>query len=242
MTSFSTLYKRAETRKEGKKKLQECLPKAPASDHLKTTPSSIILGLMTKGIFQSGFVWKIIDQKWPNFESTFYHFDPKTLVNIADEEWDGFCQNPKIVRNATKILSVRENAEFILELEEAEQKTIAEFIHDWPSSELTDLWLYLKKHGSRLGGMTGQYFLRRTGKDSFILSRDVVTSLQELGCDIKDNPTSKREFKIIQDCFNTLHKESGLSYTHLSKILSFASGENYPVETIIQETQKHEPT
>lgn len=242
MTTFSTLYKRAESRKEGRETLNQCLPDIKDQQEVRNISSNLVLGLMTKGIFQSGFVWKVIENKWPDFESTFKQFDPQTLVTLADEEWDSFCQNPKIVRNAIKILSVRENAEFILELEQREQKPVAEFLADWPSSDLIGLWDYLKKRGSRLGGMTGQYFLRRLGKDSFILSRDVVASLQEMGCDIKDNPTSKKDLNYIQATFNQIHEESGLPYTHISKILGFASGENYPVDTIIKETNRFETT
>lgn len=242
MSTFSTLYERAETRKEGPETLKACLPPVASRDALRSLSSGKVLGHMTKGIFQSGFVWKVIENKWPDFEDTFHNFDPKTLVSLPDEDWDSFCQNPKIVRNAIKILAVRENAEFILELEQSEQKTIAEFIDDWPVSELIDLWAYFKKYGSRLGGMTGQYLLRRLGKDSFMLSRDVVTSLQELGCDIKDNPTSKRDHKVIQACLNEIHESTQLPYTHISKVLGFASGENYPVDTIVKETIRFETT
>lgn len=240
MTIFSTLYQRAEIRKNGAENLKQCLPDIKPKNDVSQIPSNKVLSLMTKGIFQSGFVWSVIEKKWPDFETTFKHFDPQTLVSLPDEDWDSFCQNPKIVRNAIKILTVRENAEFILELEQSEQKNIATFIAEWPESELVDLWLYLKKYGSRLGGMTGQYFLRRLGKDSYILSRDVVTSLQEMGCDVKDNPSSKKDLYTIQQCFNTIHNETELPYTHISKVLGFASGENYPVDTIIQETDRFE--
>ena len=65
------------------------------------------------------------------------------------------------------------------------------------------------------------------GKDSFILSRDVVTTLRGAGLEIAEKPTSKRDLIKVQEAFNTWHKETGLPYSHLSCIAGFSVGENY---------------
>ena len=75
--------------------------------------------------------------------------------------------------------------------------------------------------------MTGQRFLRNMGKDCFILTGDVIACLQNLGLDIKDNPASQRELKLIQETFNQWHKESNLPYAHMSRICACSIGENY---------------
>ncbi len=97
---------------------------------------------------------------------------------------------------------------------------------------------YMKEHGSRLGGKTSQYFLRSIGKDGFILSTDVVMALQHFGLDIADMPTSKRDMNKIQELFNKWHDETGLSYTHLSKISSYSIGKNCDAEIIKVEMAK----
>ena len=79
----------------------------------------------------------------------------------------------------------------------------------------------MKKRGSRLGGVTGQYALRFMGMDSFILSRSVIAALQRAG--VIDGPaTSKTAQRKIQDAFNAWHKESGESYTRISRILGMS--------------------
>jgi hypothetical protein len=60
------------------------------------------------------------------------------------------------------------------------------------------------------------------GRDSFLLFKDVCVALQEAGLDIKDPPTSKRELSLIQETFNKWHKETGLAYCHISKILAMS--------------------
>ena len=97
------------------------------------------------------------------------------------------------------------------------------YIAEWPESDLVGLFDCLKKRGSRLGGNTGQRFLRNIGKDTFVLSKDVVACLRNrAGLDIKDMPSSKREFNAIQQTFNQWHEETSLPYTHLSKIMAFS--------------------
>ncbi|MEH6360576.1 MAG: 3-methyladenine DNA glycosylase, partial [Amylibacter sp.] len=97
----------------------------------------------------------------------------------------------------------------------------AKFLHEWPSSDLIGLWDVMKKRGSRLGGVTGQYALRFLGKDSFILSRGVAAALAR--ADIVDGPTtSKKAQRKIQDAFNAWHDKTGESYTRMSRILAMS--------------------
>ena len=90
----------------------------------------------------------------------------------------------------------------------------------------------LAKRGVRLGGRTGQYFLRFIGKDGFVTSADVVACLRDAGLDISENPTSKRDLAKIQAQFNAWALETGLPLTHLSRICAMSVGENYDPETL----------
>ena len=92
----------------------------------------------------------------------------------------------------------------------------------WPAQELIDLFTLLKNRGSRLGGMTGQRVLRNMGKDTFIVTADVVRCLQRSGLDIGDNPSSKREMQLIQGAFNRWHEDSALPFSHISRICAMS--------------------
>ncbi len=231
MTKFTTILKRAEKRKGGPKALQSILPKPISPAALAKKSDDRCLSIMAKCIFQSGFVWRVIEKKWPEFEEAFFKFDLKKLSKQGPRYWEGLGQDKRIVRNMTKILAVQDNVKFVT----ATAKThgsFAKFIKQWPADDHVGLFLYLKKQGSRLGGTTGQRAVRMIGKDSFMLSGDVVQCLQAAGLDIKETPSSKRELKLIQATFNTWHEATGLPYAHLSRIAAYSVGQNYAVKEI----------
>ena len=63
--------------------------------------------------------------------------------------------------------------------------------------------------------------------DAFMLTGDVVLAMQNAGLDIADNPSSQRDLKKVQALMNEWHQQSGLPYTHISKIAAFSTGINY---------------
>ena len=91
----------------------------------------------------------------------------------------------------------------------------------------------LAKRGARLGGMTGQYFLRFVGWDAFVTSRDVVACLRDAGVDIAGKPTSKKDLRKAQDQMNAWARESGLPMTHVSRVCAMSIGENYDTARIM---------
>lgn len=176
---------------------------------------------MTRCVFQAGFVWRVVDRKWDDFEDVFFGFPPEKIVMLSPDQIDRFAQNPRIIRNRQKVLAVQANAQFILDITR-EHGGFGKFIGRWPRQELIELFSLLKARGSRLGGMTGQRILRNMGKDTFIVTGDVVRCLQRSGLDIGDSPASKRALRLIQDAFNQWHEESELPYSHLSRIAALS--------------------
>ena len=121
---------------------------------------------------------------------------------------------------------MQENVFFIQETAR-EFGSFGNFLGSWPESDQIGLMAHLKRHGSRLGGQSALWFLRRVGKDCFVLTRDVVVTLKSVGLDIAEQPSSKRDLKKVQDQFNAWHEETGLPYSHLSRIVACSVGENY---------------
>ncbi len=58
------------------------------------------------------------------------------------------------------------------------------------------------------------------GKDSFILSRDVVAALRREQV-FDGTPTSKSSLRSIQDAFNHWVEDGGRSLTRVSRVLAF---------------------
>jgi hypothetical protein len=64
------------------------------------------------------------------------------------------------------------------------------------------------------------------------MSGDVVACLRDAGLDVAETPTSKKDLRKIQDQFNAWAEETGLPYTHLSRICAMSIGENYDTERL----------
>ena len=217
MEKFATIYQRACERKGGEAALKRLMPRVRSPRALAATGDDRYLSEMTRCIFQAGFVWRVVDNKWDDFEDVFFGFPPEKIVMLSPDQIDRFSQNPRIIRNRQKVLSVQHNARFILDTAR-EHGSFGRFVSRWPDADLIGLYAHMKRHGSRLGGMTGQRVMRNMGRDTFVITGDVTRCLQRSGADITANPTSKRELGLVQSIFNGWHEESGLPYSHLSRI------------------------
>ncbi len=237
MHTFATILTQAEKRKGGRKALKKLLKPVLSKKKLAQKGDDRFLAMMVRAISQAGFNWTVIANKWPQFEEAFFGFDIKTLACMPPERWEEYLKDKRVVRHWPKIKAVMENTYFIQGIAR-QHGSFATFIAEWPESDQVGLMGYLKKHGSRLGGNSGQWFMRYVGKDCFVLSQDVVTAVQHAGVDVAGKPTSKRDLNKVQHAFNQWHEETGLFYTHLSQIAGFSVGTNYDNNFIQSEMKK----
>ncbi|MEC8529072.1 MAG: DNA-3-methyladenine glycosylase I, partial [Pseudomonadota bacterium] len=152
--SYDNLYEVACLRKGGSDVVESLLPTIATKEHLSGLGSDRYLAEFTRKVFQSGFVWRIVNHKWPQFEEVFWEFDIERLLMMPDDMLERKASDPGIIRNFSKVKTVLDNAVMIADTERREDKTFGEFIAGWPHDDIIGLWLYLKKHGSRLGGNT----------------------------------------------------------------------------------------
>jgi 3-methyladenine DNA glycosylase Tag len=233
MTSFSVIRARAEERKGGPEALARLLPPKPSLSALAALGDDRILAEMTRRGFCAGFAWRVIEAKWAGFEAAFLNFDPAALAFQPDEFWEGLASDTRIVRNGAKIMAARHNAGFIRDVSH-EYGGFGRFLANWPSSDQIGLLALLAKRGSRLGGATGQLFLRHVGWDGFILSPDVIACLQGAGLDISGEPKGKGDLAKVQAQFNAWAEETGLPYLQLSRICAMSTGTNYEPERLMR--------
>lgn len=216
--SFDTLFALAAARKGGADAFGKSLPLPKTPAELAAIPDHRWLAAMTRAVFQAGFSWKVIETKWPGFEAAFWGFDPGRCSMMSDSDLDTLLQDKGIVRNGAKIRSVAENANFLRDLATG-HGTAASAFANWPAEDYVGLLTVLKKRASRLGGTSGQYFLRGMGVDSFVLSRDVVRALIREGV-IDKEPTSQRDLARVQTAFDRWRAESGRPMTQISRTLA----------------------
>jgi 3-methyladenine DNA glycosylase Tag len=218
---FKSIYERACERKGGEQALKRQLPKVKTPRALARTTDDRWLAEMTRCVFQAGFVWRVVNNKWDGFEEVFFGFPPEKIVMLSPDQIDKKASDERIIRNRQKVLAVQANAQYLLDIQK-EHGNFGKFVGKWPDEDLVGLFTALRKGGSRLGGRTGQRVLRNMGRDTFIVTGDVARCLRRAGLDITEEPGTQREMKLMQAAFNDWHQESGLPYAHMSRICSMS--------------------
>lgn len=191
-------------------------PKSPRS--LKRVSDDRWLSAMTKSVFQAGFNWKVVENKWDGFEEAYAGFNPAYVAAMSDEQCEQLLQDTRIIRQWRKIKATRHNAQFLCDLAH-EHGTASAFFAASPAERYVELLATLKKRAAWLGGTTAQYFLRVMGKDAYILSRDVEAALRREqvfsgGINTKDAQAR------IQGAFNTWVEQGGDSLNRVSRVLA----------------------
>lgn len=223
MEHFDHIYQRACQRKGGEAALRRLIDTpllGPAE--LAAIPDDRWLSSFTMSLFQSGFVWQVIRNKWPAFERAFFGFDPHRMLLLDERHMERLNGDEGIVRHAKKIAAVPVNARMVLELGEA-HGGFGAFVAHWPEQDRVGLWLEIKRHGSLLGGNITPYALRRLGVDTFIFSQDVTAYLRHHAV-VEAGLGSKKGMLQAQYAFNLWRRQSGLSFSEISKTIAFSMG------------------
>lgn len=221
MKSFKWIYEHVQAH-QCSEDIERLLPQPNSVEVLAATPDDRLFSIMMRRVFRAGLKHSVVDGKWPEFEKAFFGFDPEKISLMSDEQLENLMQNDKLIRHWGKIKAVRVNAMMIEEFAR-QQGSFAQMIAHWPSERIIDLWALLKKQGSQLGGNSGAAFLRMAGKDTFLLTDDVIAALKAQDI-IDKKPTSKRDLQKVQGAFNQWQAESGRPLCHISRLLSYTVG------------------
>jgi len=192
-------------------------------EDLTSLSDAYFLSEMTKAVFSAGFSWKVIRNKWPGFEAAFEGFEPPRVAFYADKDLDRLLGDKSIVRNGQKITATIANARFVAATAK-EAGGFGAFLQAWPDHDQAGLLAHFSKNGSRLGGATGQYFLRFSGYDAWIASRDVCAALVREKVLDKPSATSKTALRRVDEAFTTWHDQSKLPRAVLSRVLALSVG------------------
>ena len=200
------------------KALEARLPQPATKTQLISVPDDRYLSLIALRVFRAGLRHSVVDAKWPNFEEVFWQFNPEKVVLLSAEHIERLMQDTRIIRHLGKLKSVPRNAQMLLDIRH-EFGSFGAFLAQWPEDDIVGLWRYLAKHGHQLGGLSAPRFLRMAGKDTFVLSDDVVAALVAQGI-VTKRPTSQRDLALVQEAFNAWQAQSGRPLCQLSMLLA----------------------
>lgn len=219
MRNYDWIYQHALAQKGDKETLESLMPQPKTDKQLKALADDRYLSEISRRIFRAGLKHSLVDNKWPAFEEVFFGFDPNKLVLMSDEALEKTMQDKRLIRHWGKIKSIRHNALMVQELAQ-QYGGFGAFLAQWPAEDIIGLWRVLTKQGKQLGGNSGPYFLRMVGKDTFVLTADVVAALVAQGI-VTKKPTSQSDLRAVQEAFNRWQKESGRPLSHISRMLAF---------------------
>ena len=222
MTAFEPIAAAATRRAGGPAALEARLPVPKSARQLRAVGDDRYLSLMSLRVFRAGLRHSLVDARWPAFEEVFRGFDPKRVRAMSDEDQEALMNDRRLIRHWAKIKSVRNNAAAICALSD-DRASFGAYLAGWPATDVVGLWADLAKRCSQLGGNSGPYFLRMAGKDTFLLTGDVVRALDHWGA-LEGEPKGKAGRARAQEAFNGWSAATGRPLSQLSMILALSVG------------------
>ena len=222
MKAFAPVLERALARTGGERALRDMLPAAKDAPSLRALGDDRYLSQMSLRIFRAGLRHAMVTDRWPAFETVFKRFEPRKVVAFSDEDVEALMGDKRLIRHWGKLRSVRDNAAAMVAIGET-HGSFGDYLADWGGADTVGLWSDLAKRFSQLGGASGPSFLRMVGKDTFLLTDDVVRALVNLGV-VQKKPTAKRDLALVQIAFNQWAEETGRELCQLSRILALSHG------------------
>ncbi|WP_447751999.1 DNA-3-methyladenine glycosylase I [Pseudomonas nicosulfuronedens] len=219
MRDYQWLYEYCLNRFGSIEALEARMPHTKSPAELAAVGNDRYLSLISLRIFRAGLKHSLVDAKWPAFEEVFFGFDPEKVVLMGGERLENLMQDTRLIRHLGKLKSVPRNAQMVLDIA-GEYGSFGKLLAEWPTNDIVGLWKLLTKRGNQLGGMSAPRFLRMAGKDTFVLSDDVVAALkaQEI---VDKTPTSLKDLALVQAAFNTWQEQSARPLSHISMMLSY---------------------
>ena len=120
---------------------------------------------MTRVIFQAGLSWKMIDEKWPNFQKAFKNFSIDQVARFTEKDVKRLMSDKGIVRNRAKIVAALKNAKHFQSIKK-EHGAFRSFLNGLDkSNDYASVIKELNERFQRLGPSSARIFLYTVGED-----------------------------------------------------------------------------
>jgi len=120
---------------------------------------------MTRVIFLAGLSWKMIDEKWANFNEAFKGFSIDRVAKFNENDMKRLMSNAGIVRNQAKIIAAIKNAQHFQDIRK-EYGSFRSFLNSFDkSNNYASVIKELGKRFQRLGPSSARIFLYAVGED-----------------------------------------------------------------------------
>src|SRR2546422_11674979 len=71
---------------------------------------------LSRGVFQAGISWRVVDAKWAGIKAAFHRFNVERVARMGDREIDTVVGDERVIRSRPKIAAVGDKAPTMLEV------------------------------------------------------------------------------------------------------------------------------
>lgn len=119
---------------------------------------------LTQAVFQAGFSWQVIRQKWPAFEQAFSGFDIDAVAGFDNEDVERLLEDKGIVRNGRKIEATIANARTAQALVET-YGSMHSYLRSMDGQDYDSRAKSFSKQFKFMGPMGAYFFFYSVGED-----------------------------------------------------------------------------
>jgi len=119
---------------------------------------------ITQAVFQSGFSWQVIRNKWPGFQQAFAGFDVDIVARFSDDDLERLVEDKGIVRNGRKIKATITNAQICRKLIK-EHGTFHAYLRTMDGQDYETRSKMFCKQFKFMGPMGAYFFFWSVGED-----------------------------------------------------------------------------
>ena len=120
---------------------------------------------MSKAVFNAGFSYQVVNNKWEDIKEVFYDFEPKIISNWTVDEISKALNSPKIIRNSRKVTAIVSNAKVFLDLLN-KYRTFENYLKSFREKPYEEKQKILSKQFKWLGPTGAHFFLWSIGEDA----------------------------------------------------------------------------
>ena len=174
--------------------------------------------MMSKCIFQAGFNWKVVENKWDDIEDVFDGFDIGRMGFMTDEEIGEHLSNPRVIRHGKKIAAIRDNAQFLGELAH-ESGSAANVFASGLRATKSDC-LPCSRNALRGWAETAPFISCASWASTALCCHGMFARALVREGVVDKSPSSKKDMEKVQAAFNEWSDQSGRPLMQISRILA----------------------
>ncbi|HDZ17451.1 hypothetical protein LCGC14_1199180 [marine sediment metagenome] len=121
--------------------------------------------ILSKAVFNAGFSYQVVRNKWEDIKEEFHEFDPKIISKWTVDEISKALNSPKIIRNSRKVNAIVSNAKIFLEITK-KHGSFENYLNSFREEPYEVKQKILSKRFKWLGPTGAHFFLWSIGEDA----------------------------------------------------------------------------